>query len=147
MGTDLDSYLISKKKSLQDMLSHVACSFSGMRIVPLQIHIVDEVLGTGHQGVWKREMGTCIVSCIRKWSYGKTRGCVGGHRDNCNVPMVFPQTLKVVSRWYCPLHVSLKTFAWKKVLDAKIECSLPSVLILLSVLIILQIKTHVFGCL
>lgn len=51
MGTDLDSYLISKKKSLQDMLSHVACSFSGMRIVPLQIHIVDEVLGARHQGV------------------------------------------------------------------------------------------------
>lgn len=72
---------------------------------------------------------------------------MGGHRDNCNVPMVSPQTLKVVSRGYCPLHVLLKTFARKKVLDAKIECSLPSVLILLSVVIIFQIKTHVFGCL
>lgn len=51
MGTDLDYYLISKKKSLQDILSHVACSFSGVRIVPLPLHIVDEVLGAGHQGV------------------------------------------------------------------------------------------------
>lgn len=72
---------------------------------------------------------------------------MGGRRDNCNVPMVFAQTLKVGSRGYCPLHVSLKTFAWKKVLDAKTECSLPSVLMLLSVLIIFQIKTHVFSCL
>lgn len=33
------------------MLAHVACSFRAVRIVRLQTHIVDEVLGAGRQGV------------------------------------------------------------------------------------------------
>lgn len=54
MGTDLDSYLISKK-SWQDLWSQVAGSFSDGMMVPLQIHTPDEVLDAENRGIWRRE--------------------------------------------------------------------------------------------
>lgn len=44
-----------QKKLTRYMLSSVAASFNDVRMVPVQIHTPDDVLGAGNQGIWKRE--------------------------------------------------------------------------------------------